>query len=739
MFFAARCWLLVLCLAGALSAAVRAQPQLTATLPRDLHRREALKLYAYGLLCERDSRYLEAVRSFEEALRLDPDAAAVRRALIPLYLALERTEDALAATGLVLVADPGDYESWYLRARLFREKGQPKDSCEALTRAVACQRLKEQPALHYQMATQLAVLREENKDIDGAIATYREVLQILERPQALLEHGSLSRAEIEARSAYVGERIGTLCLQNRRYEDALAAFARAQAKHRDGAARLHYHLAKVYVAQDKPAEALGHLNQYLGLQPPGAEAYVLKIDLLERLNRGADVLPELRKHSEADAHNVALQVLVAEQCVKARQWPEAERRYGRLVAESPTADVYRGLFNLYKVQGPARVREILVLLDQSLAEATAKDRQQASSVNRARAMLTVLRDDPELLKVLLPLAVREIGGRDKHLQTTWEYLAILATSVRQLDYAEQFYRQCLTRLNPEMEPQIYGGLLQVLFKRHKYEEMVQVCQKGLKEAQQTNRYLFYQYVALALCRLGRYAEAIAQADRMVELATNDHRLRAQLVHASLLSDAEQHERAIGECLNLLKEATQPGQVRDIRYALATVYSAAKQIHNSEEQLRLILQAEPDDATANNDLGYHLADEGRNLDEAEKLIRRAIDLDRQQRRSASRPPSAHDDHDRAAYVDSLGWVLFRQGRFEDARRELETATTLPEGDDAVIWDHLGDVYLRLKDIARAKTAWEKAEQLYRLERRRQRDQSLHDLQRKLKLLKQETRR
>ena len=59
----------------------------------------------------------------------------------------------------------------------------------------------------------------------------------------------------------------------------------------------------------------------------------------------------------------------------------------------------------------------------------------------------------------------------------------------------------------------------------------------------------------------------------------------------------------------------------------------------------------------------------------------------------------EDQDTAAFVDSLGWVLFRRGEIEAARKELERATTLPDGDDPVIWDHLGDVYQRLRLMPR----------------------------------------
>jgi Flp pilus assembly protein TadD len=186
---------------------------------------------------------------------------------------------------------------------------------------------------------------------------------------------------------------------------------------------------------------------------------------------------------------------------------------------------------------------------------------------------------------------------------------------------------------------------------------------------------------------------------------------------------------------MFKDYSQPGEVRDIHYALSNVYSSARQFDKAEEQLRAILQVDPADATANNDLGYIMADQGKNLDESEQLVRKAIELDRAEKKAGTDVHVEGVD-DNAAYLDSLGWVLFRKGKLADAREWLEKAVALPGGEDAVVWDHLGDVCFRLEDNAKARAAWQKSLELYSKEKRRRSDDRSKEVKHKLELLDNE---
>ncbi|MBT6567221.1 MAG: tetratricopeptide repeat protein [Candidatus Puniceispirillum sp.] len=121
--------------------------------------------------------------------------------------------------------------------------------------------------------------------------------------------------------------------------------------------------------------------------------------------------------------------------------------------------------------------------------------------------------------------------------------------------------------------------------------------------------------------------------------------------------------------------------------LAITYEQLGSDDKAEERFLAALTVSPDDAFTLNYLGYWWADEGRNLDEAIKMIEKAVEL---------RPESGY-------FVDSLGWVHYKLGNYPVAVELLEKATTL-EPADPVIFDHLGDAYWRLNRYAEARHMW-----------------------------------
>ncbi len=153
------------------------------------------------------------------------------------------------------------------------------------------------------------------------------------------------------------------------------------------------------------------------------------------------------------------------------------------------------------------------------------------------------------------------------------------------------------------------------------------------------------------------------------------------MQAGQLKDAETSARKALE-LN-------PGD-NDAQLQLSAVLDRAKQHDAAEKILRELLEREPDNATALNNLGYLLAERGERLPEALALIERAVAIE---------PLNG-------SFLDSLGWTQFKLGNAEKARESLEKALAQTRR-NPTLHEHLGDVLHKLGKLAEARRNWEKA--------------------------------
>ncbi len=128
----------------------------------------------------------------------------------------------------------------------------------------------------------------------------------------------------------------------------------------------------------------------------------------------------------------------------------------------------------------------------------------------------------------------------------------------------------------------------------------------------------------------------------------------------------------------------------IYYLRGMSYEQNQQWLKAEKDLKAALAFQPDHALIMNYLGYSWADQGINLEESLTLVKKA---------------AAQESSD--AYItDSLGWVLYRMGRFAEAVPHLEKAIELMPY-DPVINDHLGDAYWRMGRKREAQFQWLRA--------------------------------
>jgi Flp pilus assembly protein TadD len=102
-----------------------------------------------------------------------------------------------------------------------------------------------------------------------------------------------------------------------------------------------------------------------------------------------------------------------------------------------------------------------------------------------------------------------------------------------------------------------------------------------------------------------------------------------------------------------------------------------------EEMKRAIALNPKNAQALNYLGYSLAEQGADLDQAESLVKRALVIEPED----------------GFYVDSLGWVYYQKGQYQHAVEQLEHAVNLT-GEDPTITEHLGDAYMKLGKLKEA---------------------------------------
>jgi tetratricopeptide (TPR) repeat protein len=131
----------------------------------------------------------------------------------------------------------------------------------------------------------------------------------------------------------------------------------------------------------------------------------------------------------------------------------------------------------------------------------------------------------------------------------------------------------------------------------------------------------------------------------------------------------------------------------IYYFRGVCYERAKQWDLSELDLKKALELYPDQPQVLNYLGYSWVDQGVNVDEGMRMIRKAVD---------QRPDDGY-------IVDSLGWAFYRLSNYDEAVKQLERAVEL-KPEDPTINDHLGDAYWRVGRTLEATFQWSHARDL-----------------------------
>jgi Flp pilus assembly protein TadD len=132
---------------------------------------------------------------------------------------------------------------------------------------------------------------------------------------------------------------------------------------------------------------------------------------------------------------------------------------------------------------------------------------------------------------------------------------------------------------------------------------------------------------------------------------------------------------------------------DLHFNLGTVYDKLNRFDDVVHVMETAIKLDPHHADALNYLGYSYAERGIKIDKALSLTKQAVAL---------KPSNGY-------YIDSLAWALFKSGSFTEALTEMKRAVALA-GDDPVLYEHLGDIYAKQRNLSEARESWLRALEL-----------------------------
>ncbi len=661
---------------------------------------QALALFAAARVAEQKQNYVEALRNYQRAFRFDPDALAALREIVPLAFNLDREAVGVRYALLMAERDPTDANLLRRLAMYLTENGDTVRALRLYEKALAIQDKAGKPSADsVLMWMEIGRLYFLAKNFERSADHFEKVAAALAKPEAYGLSDEVQKALVN-KGELTYQLFGECFLEAKRPNEAEAALAKAATFKPDAALAL-YNAARVDELRNRPAQALSKLEAYLEkkFSSQGTGPYELFEQTLADLGQEDDLLERLEVFRQSDPENIPLGYFIAERYRKAGQLGKARPIFEAILAarqQRPPIEAVTGLVDIYRRQ--QEIEKLLMLLGDTVGRTSNLSPLGTTGeeliADRPVAEMVV----DEALEDLAPRATQQADSQPLDygpLMTA----ALIALELEKYDDAEKLFEAALKAegVRPA-ETLITWGL--ELFAKEQFERAIKILERGLNDnvLPQDNPTLEF-YLSGALEMAGRTDDGLVRAEAAAKAKPDTPRFASRAAwiefHAGRLEDAKKRYLALLDANDKNYESSDVRDVlRDARLVLSNIAIMQGDQNLGEEWLEQVLDEFPEDAGALNDLGYLWADAGKHLDLAHQMIERAV----------------ADDPKNMAYRDSLGWVLYRLGRYDEAVAELKVAASVPKA-DGLIFDHLAEAQLRNEQAANAIESWRKAAAAY----------------------------
>ena len=576
----------------------------------------------------------KAIDNYKLAIKADPSSSVIGEELSDFYIQTGRAREAQTDAEEALRQNPNDLNALRLLAKIYTGQistGPQNKLDEAMLRRAIEQ---------YQKIVVLAP-----KDIDSWV--------MLGRLQKIASNS------VESRKAY--EKAIELDPES---EDALTG------------------LALVYSDLGDSEKASDLLRKLAEKHPSqrSLQALAGSYEQMRQWGPAADALKQALSLNPPNASDV--KKTMAEYLLRAERYPEALQTYQDLVSEDPNdAQSYLRISQIYRQQKDfpkaKEAADKARAIDPMNPEVRLNDVFILQSEGKTPEAIQTLKD------LLANTQKRNYTAGEK--QTRAQLLMQLSALYREADQTELAVDAL--RQAAEVDPDRANGqiiaIVETYREAHEFSKAQQEIDAAIKKTPDDRDLRAAR--ATLLADLNKTDLAVSETKKLLG-GKSDREVYLTL--ASVYDKAKKFED-MGKALDQAEKLSQTNDEKlMIAFQRGAMYERMKKIDLAEQQFHKVLEMDPNNAGAQNYLGYMLADRNIRLQESLDYISKAVEK----------------DPENGAYIDSLGWVYFRLGRLDEAETNLRRAVQKTPHDPTV-HDHLAEALMRQGKVREAMAQWQ----------------------------------
>ena len=493
---------------------------------------------------------------------------------------------------------------------------------------------------------------EENGEMSKALEAYRKVLNV------------------DPGQSELASRVAALLARQDDFPQAIDVLKDAIAKN-PNESEPYLQLAFIYAKYlKKTDQAVDYANRAIALNPRDIEAYQRLYEIELAAGEEKKALQSLDRATKVRSDDPAF-------------WTKLGKLYASIVFKPGSES---------KPDEVARVNEIF----KRAAEHAGDDSTTLKAVADYYASSQQIKEAIPLYLRVLELQPDDVSAREK-LATGFVLTNQRAKAVEML---EQIIKEHPEKYQPyDLLAEVLDDDARSLQRANQVEQAKAEFAKAAVSYEQSlliNPTRASAYLRLAELLLG----PVKDAERAVKILTEARRRFADAPEIIYyLALAQREAKHAQQAVVTFEEALRQAEFEDNEIVNARFYfnygATAEQAglyEKAADLFRKSIALDPANAAeACNYLGYMWAEHNLHLDEADDMIKRALKI----------------EPNNGTYLDSLGWLEFRQGKFEQALADLLRAAKNMAQDDPVVFEHIGDTYLKLTRVPQALEAWQKA--------------------------------